>query len=654
MQDFMLPEEKEWSIWADDITQKCEEYFATDKETIENLLKVNFSRINAVEKRNRLSQILEAVLPYCNKFKDSTDDLTKRKVGQVLLSKLDYSQFKDEPIKSTYKRLRTLFSQMDKKGINAYKMIWCQVLTDSCMCTDSSNYKHKIYDANREFDNLFNALTNEKLFNLSKREIVDMFEKCSTLTVKVTPTKIKKVYDKFTSFIHFTYDYKNCYYYFTQQEIKDIIKINPTLLCDATENADNIALAYKYFLKKLDIYLKENISSLPKLSNIEAENFELNKTKKLRNYIKNNSSLLLLNVKSMGKKEIIIKFALGENYRSAFNKIFAPNNLILIKGLNEEKIASNALVNIKTLESYVGKEKTLNYLSKNFLMLAMDKENFKILLHKINEKGEIDKFLNTGRALFLRNGEFKVDDILKKLENNIFVEQFKLDEMNGRECVLKFIQIFMDDDEKVKENLFKLINEKRERNESGEIQLRKDIRCIGEKMKKLSAFLKDDRYPNENKYKAVYLLAQFVGRISHQRLSLAKECLMEKAINKEKQISQEIEQTLNNFRDIFNKKYHKVKKQYDNVGELFDKAMIELDNCFDDKKAISNLYQEEVVVPFVESLKNTFPEGDVQISLYQDNYNFIVNDMVLKRRINDLSNKVLMNAENNDINIKFQ
>ena len=144
-----------WSDWSNSVCRTVEKYLSIDPKVTDQILSENFYQSKA--KRARLATLLETVLPYCENYRDKTDPAIKKKVFEVLFKKLDYSQFGFENYDETKVRLNDIFSKSTQKGINPYKIIYCQVLTDAGATRDQDNRKY-YYDETRKFESIYKTL----------------------------------------------------------------------------------------------------------------------------------------------------------------------------------------------------------------------------------------------------------------------------------------------------------------------------------------------------------------------------------------------------------------------------------------------------------------------------------------------------------------
>jgi len=650
LKDKLLKEGSLWSTFVEEMVDYGQRYFAMDRLTVETYLEKKFYDYDATdwgqeEKRRRLGRMLDVVLPYCDLFAHVTDDKTKRKVGQVFFSKLDYAQFGDEPVRETYERLDRLFRQIDKKGINPYKIIYNQVLTDGNLKRDKETGRKRYYES-RDFDNIY--FTIKRRFGLTDEETNEMFEKCSSLISKASSIKINEVATVLENIVYFLPPpLLKAFHLLSTEERKNIIKLNPSLLCG---NPKSIKDAYDYINAKAAAYLRGGKIAIENLHENAELNFAENKLILLRGWLKNNSSMLLINADSMRAKEKYVRSAFGERYRDQFAAVFCdPINICIINQLPEKKVFENAGANIATLEKYVSKEEVAKYIEKNIYVLAMDKLDFGVLLETIakedseNPESELlAKFLKAGKSVFAGSADFKIPDIVAKLKTNTLVEDLGFEEMSEKECLAKFLEIFMHDDPDTTQKLLRLMKEQEERNIVGEKILRKNIRTIAGNIRGLSKILKDPNAKLAEKERRILSLRSNLEVLKGQRLTLANESTISGASIVELEISRDIEETLNKLRNSYEKKQSKMVKKYAGVERLFVKTMNYLDECFDDKRALPYLFRDEVVKAYVDMLESSFETSEPdQITFFDRNIVVKIPERTLRSNIKGLHNDIV-------------
>lgn len=588
---------------------KMKKYFALSEMETEKLLQDKFHK--DIDK-NRFMAMFYAVMPHLERFVDEADEKLKRKVGKVFLSKLDYSQFYDkESVAETKERLQKLFYQTSSKGINIYKILYCSVLTDGNLKRDNDT-RSRFYDSSRDFENIYDSLV--ETLHLSADEAKEIFERCSSLIAKGYAYKFPHIYNKLYELI--VMDETGAYRVFSQKqhEVEEILKINPSLFVIST---DRIQSSFDYLQKKMYPILRANIDEVMQAK----PNMTLlaYRTIMARKWLKNNSSLLTINVSSMYDKEKYLKQNLnaitGNAYAVQFANFFeSPLNIATLNQIPYEKITRNALRNIQLLEKYTTKEKVAKYLTANQYVVGMDYAKFGTLLYKIEELDKenpqekyFDKFLEFGKTLFASNIDFSVDAIADKLVHNAIIRDVAVDEMTDKECLQQFIEIFFDGKHDLTFKIEDMIKQRRERNANGEKELRSDIRKMGRKIEELPRILKDESTSTKEKRESVLTYARDISALQGRRLALAgASATLGMVQTIEEDESRKIEETLNLLRETFEQRRFKLGKSYTNLEQLFERTMNYLDTCFDDKGAISQLFKVEIIDNFTQAMKETY------------------------------------------------
>ena len=599
-----------------EIAKKC---FSMSQAETDKYLNGFTSNIDKI----RLQYILRIVEKYCDKFVDVSDEKLKRKVGKVILSKLDYSKFGTESTRETFDRLDFMFKHIVNKKINPYKVIYCSVLTDGNLKTDYEN-NNRYYDKNRDFQIIYNRL--KGFLHTTDAETVALFEKCSTLISKVSGDRVKQVYECLKNLSVGSEDYFAKI--FEPQEVIEILKINPSLF---TASNEKIYAAVRYLEKKASNQIKNNLKPLYPNHNI---NVVANKRQLLRSWIKNNTSLLTLNAESMRTKEYYLQeFVAGQtktdyqkDLEKTVNNIFNDRiNLALISQIPHDKIVRNAFDNILLLEKIATPKQVAKYVEDNPLVFGMKNEKLSKLIDKIVQKAEygseyLDKFLEFGRTLFASNIDFDPNDIFEKLTTNQAMIKLDTEKISGKDSIEKFAEVFMDGNQDIVFEIEDLIKEKQARETRGEKALRKRIRYVGGLLEDIPAIVKDKAIKNAQKRDIILAYAEEVKGLQNARFSLANSADFEELRKTEQANSEKIENLLNKLRDIFEQKRFKVGKKYKNADILFENMMDYLGTCFDDKEAISEVYSKEVAQKFVDIMKGTFnSKDDIQLGIFETN-----------------------------------
>lgn len=573
--------------------------------------------------RVRLTAVLEALVPSFDKYltNNIVDDKLKRKVGAVILSRLDYSNFDDENPGQIRDRLSRLFYQTTRKGINPYKIVYCSVLTDACLKRDGDSGT-KYFANDRDFDSIYNSLVDT--LALSNAEAVAMFERCSTLIAKGSAYKFPHVRNKLME-LSVSENY-NTYWAFSRKnrEVEEILKINPSLFVVST---DKIGSAFYYLQRKMYNVLQEEFKTVSQeRPNMTFLDYRLFKT---REWLKNNSSLLTINAQEMARKEklfVSINTLTGGKYTNEFRDFFrSPLNLALINQIPYDKISRNAIKNIQLLEKYTTNDKVANYLKNNQLAVGMDYAKFGSLVEQIvtldkqnSEKKYFDKFLEFGKTLFASNIDFSIEKTISKLQDDTVLIDVDVESMNDKQALTQFVDIFFDHNHSIEIELEKLIKEKNLRNVFGEKELRSKIRQTGRQVENLPKILKDDSTTIKHKRDYVLALIKNVGYLQTQRLALVETFSNNQSVQYvETKIGETIENTLNTLRDAYEQNKARLGKKYTNLDKLFDKTMGYLGVCLDDKEPVTQLFKRELVDNFVGAMEDTFEHhSDDQIRLF--------------------------------------
>lgn len=623
----MVIEEKREKFFDD-----VKKYFALSEVETEKMIHDKFKK---TEDKRRLFIMLETIYPYFDKFLDEADEKLKRKVGKVFFSKLDYSQFSDkESLEDMRDRLNVLFYQTSSKGINTYKILYNTVLTDGNLKRDSETWA-RYYDTTRDFDNIYDSLVTT--LGLTAQEAKEIFEKCSSLIAKGYAYKFPHISNKMQELT--VYDNYSGYRVFKRQEIVDILKINPSLFVTST---DRIQDAFDYIqrkmARKLDSAYKEVSKENPNLTFLEY------RTIMLRKWLKNNSTLLVINSQNMYKKEkylinVVAQFT-SPTYSEQFRNYFQePINLSILNQIPYSKIERNAIKNIKTLEVKSKKSQAdiMKYLASNPYMIGMESSHFTLLLSEIErldaetpEEKYFDKFFEFGKTLFASNIDFNIKAIVDKLKNNIVMQDIDVEDMSDKECLHKFIEIFFDGKFEAEFEIEDLIKAREARISNGEKSLRQAIRKTGQTIRYLPKILKDDYISKKEKREYVLSLANDIQELHDKRFLIAgRDVCHFNVTSTEKETSKKIEDMLNLLRNTYEQKRFKLGKKYANVDQLFEKTMDYLSSCFDDKEAITDLFRSEIVKPYDETIRTTF---DTRPSIQQQ----LFGDSIVVENVGDL------------------
>ena len=593
----------------------------------------------------RLQGILQAVEPHCRKFYEQSDLKLRRKAGAVVFSTLDQNKYsRTETPLGTQNRLSELFRETSaKRNINIYKLLYTGVLTDANLKNDRENGV-KFPEPTRNFVNIYGSL--KKTLMLSDEETERIFERCTSLIAKAYSYRFGQVYGAMRDL--YIIDEINFYRVFrtsaNDNEVVNILKIDPSLFCTS---ADKIDGAFKYLRYKINAIAKPEGN----VSKAEARLILA------RAWLKNNSSLLTINAETMMRKEGFFarEFAqeTGHEYTKEIAALFEdPISLANMNQIPEKKLYENAVENIKTLQSIVGKEATAKYIQDNMMFLAMNKYKFENLLNKVElldakEDGYLDRFLQLGKSLFGASVEINEDKVLTKLKNAGNLAVLDVEKLDNKELLPKFFDFFVgENDAKLKE-IYALIEEKERRNLIGEKELRRDIRDLGKEIVAVPKLVHREDVSIVKKKDIICNLATRVEQLFERRLKLADVNFYPSVRDEEIKISSKIENSLNFIRDTYEQNQHKVGKRVANVDKLYDRLMKYLGECFDDKEAIEDLFIKEISKPFFEELQQSFEaEKHDQFTFFGDNYIIKGVHPALVSPMNELSGKVL--RENGD------
>lgn len=595
----------------DKIKEYFETYFALKPEETEKLYNKN---ITYDHKHRRLEKILTAVCPFCDNFLD-TEEKRKHKVGVKILSELNYNNF-DESLEETYYRLKDLFKDITDRKINPYKVIYSGVLTDGNLGNDfEKNVKY--IDQSRQFVNIYDQL--KKTLKINDEEAAKIFERCSTLISKVYAKRIPQIYDKIAQlninhYKIFT-DNKKFADGQTVDEIVEILKINPSLFSSSPEKIDS---SFRYLREKI----QPLIDRIPRHF---YDDEKLNRTAYqiwlLRNWIKNNSSLLSISDYYMNKKENFVRGWLERRvkcpeYKEAIDLSFQnPVTLALFNQINYNKMLDNTKDNVLNLENFAKSlsnepyKLVADYIQDNPYFFSMPNKNFSELL---NEVGRLEdenlklKFFRAGKTLFASKPDFSIDEIINKLKSETAMKEIGVDSLEGMALIEKFKEIFAPERVKIVPVFTRLISERVERQQRGEKFVRVEVRQVGERIRNLSKHLKDDKVSNYYKLAQLKGICELIDEINSKRMRVQNVENMTSVFQKEETTALEIERVLNNVRTIYEDNRFKVGKTYIDSDKLYKKMMDYLGIIFDDKEAIESVFNKEITTPFVEILEDNY------------------------------------------------
>lgn len=583
-------------------------YFDLSQVEVEKMLHEKFKK---EDEREKLIALIETTLPYFEPFVNQADEKLKRKVGKVFLSKLDYSQFYDkETVEQMRNRIKTLLRQTSSKGINTYKILYCSVLTDGNLKRDNET-RSKYYDSSRDFELIYDSL--KSALGLTDAQTVECFERCSSLISKGFAYKFPHIYNKLNNLIVYEEYGNGAYKLFKPEEVGEALLVNLSLFLLST---DRIQDAFDYVQRKMSAKWKIECDKVmetnPNMTQL------VYKTIQLRKCFKNNLSLFAINSSNMNEKEKHLKdtnILTDRVYASQFRELFeTPINLAIINQIPTEKVARNALLNLRKLESVVSdKSKIGKYILKNQYIIGMDNLKFSNLIDEISlmekskpEEKYLERFLEFGKTLFSSNIDFNVATIVDKLKNNSIIIDIDVDSLSDRECLHEFVEIFFDGNHEIARQIEELIRLKVERNKRGERELRKEIRTIGKQISDLPKLIKDEKISLRKKKDQILKLTTDISSLHERRYNLLGYCSRDNIKYSEQENSHKIEKNLNILRTTFEEKRFKVGKKYSNVEDLYTKMMDFLSSCFDDKEAITDLFKKEILDSFHDFIETSF------------------------------------------------
>ena len=628
-----------------EVVEQLQKHFGLSESYIQQQLD---TKIRSTRDRERLVAILQAVGPACEQFAGKIDaegnllvnEKLKNKVGKLLLSRLDYDSFSDEESpRATYYRLRTegdgFFGQTTEMGINPYKIIYATVLTNANLRDDYQNGVKDDRCEARQFLAIYHTL--RSTLRLSREETNELFEKCSSLASKCYSTNISAIYQELLGLTIVSSEEARGSYLFrtvhtendflprekrVSVEIENILKVNPSLFMAKPER---LKKAFAYVCTRVP---KEQIEEVYQRALVENPQTTMTrfdaKVQILRSWIKDNSTLLTMNVSDMKKKESLLLGIFNqmppekqEVYRGAFRSMINnPVSLSILSGMKlsdmakidatDHIIKNYAAENIALLESYTTPEKVAKYIKENHYFLAMSTSKLSYLLQLISDhdkenpdNAKLEVFLKFGKTLFASNVEFNPDEIFAKLNNLELLNDLDVDKMSDAQRLSKFVELFFDGNMQVENEIVALIRQKHAREKAGESEVRRAIRLLG-KNTDWRSVVKDKQ--------SILRLTTEIGNLHLSRFKLADTAEYDRSsvgyfsTREEKRNADRIEGLLTTLRDAYEKKRFNVGKKFTNVEKLFNYTMMYLEQEFDDHLAISDLFREEITKPLEDAL----------------------------------------------------
>ena len=666
-----------WNRNKKTVYEMLNKYFGLSEEKIDMLVEKNYP---TQFDKQKLVAVVAGVVYSCKNGAtaeeisqlEKNNLIERRKSGEAILSKLKFHD--EEQPNDIFLRIRSLFSAISEKGIDIYKTIYMSTLTDGNF-RSTPNLKMDSFETNRgddrDFDNIYNTL--QSTLRLSSEETNALIEKCpATIIAKVGASNVKAMYRLMLMDIRLVNPDLNRNIYFFRADESDIPRVQakskmiedgfincPTIFASSPET---VLSAFNYISEKVP---KERIEKEYN-AYLESGNKTMTpfwcKYKILRSWVNDNFSILTINADKMRDKERFIN-NLGlrllvkdeDGYVKVFDDLrprrrydfsFLFDNPVSISTMNSipiGKLQINAEKNISLLEFYVGtinSEKwkdyetrrkgvaftVRNYIKSNHYVLAMDNTKLSNLLQSISlhdaknpQKQLFPRFLKLGKSLFANkhNIDFDEDLVFEKLTKTDDIQILDVSSMNGWGRVEKFVELFCDNDKSILENLHRLHQEKLERDERGSKQLRHNIRTLVSQEGGWNKILKDKD--------ATLSMASKVNEITDKRFEIEKVSRTDRLCDdmsvlklREKAFAEEIKQNVARLKRAFSEKRDKLNKRFTDVDKLYNYTMMFLESeCFDDKEPISDLFNEEIAVPFEEALKSQ--EGahsDAQQSIF--------------------------------------
>lgn len=583
------------------ICSYAELLFELPSKEVEEALRTKFI---SDKDRDRLSAILKAVEQSCLKYNAQCDTALLQRAGRVIFKELDYSKFADDetPARTEY-RLKALFTQASKiRDINPYKIIYCQVLTDGNLRNDHEQ-KVKYEDASRLVENIYEEL---KLnLGLSDKETCEMFEKCSTLISKISTYKIAEIYNLLEKkLIIFDRETNKGYHFFEEDEVREILKTNPSLF---TSSSAKILEAFDYIKTKASKIVKPSETT----SRFAAE-YDI-----LIDWIKDNSSLLSINASKMKDKEDLfdaISREQGTELSQAFNGLLGSStNIAILNDIPYEKIAQNLRKNIETLKTIFPIDLVANYIERNPYVLGFNSNKFEKLLLSLAEEDKrkpdqnlVQTFFAAGKSIFDGSSEFSTERVLLKLKKGDYAKPLDLDNMTIPQKISKFVEIFLNGDRSVERRISELIWEKENKDKNGERLLRAKIDEVGQDISRLPSVLKSDLFSIEDRKRKIYQLVEDIRSIQSMRLKLAASTNLLEVNKIEKQNAQDVKNLVKLIYNAYEEKVEQVEKKYVGANILYDSIMTYLVKSFGEIEPISSLFEREISQKYIESLKAAY------------------------------------------------
>ena len=438
---------------TDEIVRIAIKYFNMNEA--EALAALNKAKAKKDFKANYLYSVLISAEPYFNKYLELTPADLQRKIGRVAFENLNYTALStNETPTETTLRLGEFFKVTSDYGINPYKIFYSSVISKAHLFYNKegyySNYKQKIGN----FLAVANAIAEQ--LGVDRAKVAKMYERCSTLAYKVDTEKVYKNYHAIRRLGYYGEIILN------SVDVKEILRNNPTLY-SCSEN--QIESAYLYLIKKAEIY-SARMKDKRQIKDI------------LANWIKNNSSVLAINVDGMKNKErglynFLITIADRKEVQDILYSIFDnPTSISAINKISSDTFFKNDnyMKVIKTLICFLdeGNEKnipsnTLSYLKKSKLVYSIDYRRLYSFLDKIKNDDEaetlLQKFIEKGDAVFSYFDRNSDEEIIEKLRTNKIFYRIKLYNMTKAQIAQKFYEVFSSNPDERFSELNSILNE---------------------------------------------------------------------------------------------------------------------------------------------------------------------------------------------------
>ena len=575
-------------MFVDEIVRIANSYFAMSEEEA----RVALSKSSLDE--NYLSAILTSVEPFFKRYLTQTSVELRRKIGRVAFEKLNNANFLQESVTKLKIRLTEFFNLTSDYGINPYEIFYASVIASAHNFYNRegnfSSYKQKVGN----FTTVSRAI--EKQLGLSREKVAKMYERCSSLAYRVDT---EKVADNFDALLKLGYRGESVLSYV---DVKEILRNNPSLY---TCGAGQIRNAYVYLVHKAELFVKKSGRG--------------DVLSTLNSWIKNNSSVLAINIDGMKRKETalynyLIKITSRDEATDVLLSLFDnPTNISAINKISFDTFfkKDNYQKVIDALVEFLDKRgkttKTVQYLKNSKLVYSIDNRRLYAFLKKLKESDEnentilLQKFVEKGDAIFPYFERYNDDEIIEKLKTNKILYRIKLYNMTKANIVQKFYEVFAENGEEKFDYFEGLMRE----NYNLDL-IAKNVDIAEDALQNLAEdYLKNAQKVKENIENFFATLAEYEEKYLKTDLKTAIE-EFEKKVDK---VKKEIDTLYDNGVDSAKKRYDNVDALYTAFRENTEQKLYNNNNPFARKEEFSRKLNEAV-----EKLK-----GEVetkQLSLY--------------------------------------